>query len=919
MSLSKLAAGALLTAVLATTSHAQTRNGTIVGAALDSQTGRPVAGARVAVQGVVGEPVRADVNGQYRVAVPPGTYVLEVNADGYYKVELTDVVVTAGGVAEASTVMSSLSAVTSIDVVESATAVGTTAEAMLLEQKLAPVISDNLSRQELSSGTASDAAGALEKVTGVSVVGDGFVFVRGLGERYSSAQLNGAQMATTEPEKRVVPLDLFPSSLIENIRISKTYSPDSPAEFGGGLVQMRTIDFPVKPIFTLSVKSGFNTLTTFDRFFTYPGGGHDFFGFDDGDRSLPAAIPTDQRVIQGKYTPAELQSFGRSFANNWEPTLTDSARPGLDWSAVGGGSVGRFGLIGAITFGNSPSFQSEEQRYLREGAGVPIVFSEYEDFRTYTEHAKLGGVFNASVRLAPDHQLVIRNTLTHDAEKSAREFSGYDGGVDADVLSQRLRWVERKTFTTGIEGTHSFPELHNSLIHWQFTHSFSTRSEPDLREIIRTKLSDGRNLYSSVGSSGVRFFSDLEDRIFEPQLDYSIPFFRGTVSGLFKTGFRATVRKRDFEARRFRYIPQQTTTLDLFLPSNQLFAPENIRPSGFQLVEFTRGTDAYSADMNIYAGYGMLDLAIGSRWRFTGGIRIEGANQEVATLDNLAANPVPVIAALSNTDPAPVVNVIYSLSQSQNVRVSYSRTVSRPDFRELSPFDFNDVLGGYVVQGNPDLERATINNYDFRWEHFSTGNQLLAASFFAKTFTNPIEATILPSNDLRETFVNAQGARNMGFEVEFRRAVGSLVPKLSDFSVSSNFTFVDSNVDIKPEDTAILTNRSHPLLGQSRYIANVITEWNKPRLRSTARFFVNYVSRRLSDVGAFRVPDVYQEGTTTLDFSYQVSLAESGKWTVKFEAENLSDSPHRWTQGDFIQREYRSGRNFQIGTTYSFF
>jgi len=919
MSLNKLATGLLLTAVLATAGHAQTRNGTISGVILDSQTGRPVNGARVTVTDVTSAPVSADINGEYRIPAPPGTYSVEVNAEGYYAVEITDVVVTAGGVAEASTVMSSLSAVTSIDVVESATAVGTTAEAMLLEQKLAPVISDSLSRQELSSGTASDAAGALEKVTGVSVVGDGFVFVRGLGERYSSAQLNGAQIATTEPEKRVVPLDLFPSSLIENIRISKTYSPDSPAEFGGGLVQMSTIDFPVKPIFTLSVKSGFNTLTTFDRFFTYPGGSHDFFGFDDGNRSLPAAIPTDQRVIQGKYTPAELQSFGRSFSNNWEPELIQSARLPLDWSAVGGGSIGRFGLIGAITVGNSPSFQSEEQRYLRQGAGAPIVFSEYEDFRTYTEHAKLGAVFNVSVRLTPNQQLVFRNTLTHDAEKSAREFSGYDGGIDAEVSAQRLRWVSRNSLTSGVEGNHSFPSLRNSLIHWQFTHSLSTRAEPDLREVIRTKLSNGQYIYSSVGSSGIRFFSDLEDRIYEPQLDYSIPFFRGAVSGLFKTGFRATVRKRDFEARRFRYIPQRTTTLDLYLPSNELFSSDNIRPDGFQIVEFTRGTDAYAADMNIYAGYGMLDLAWGARWRFTGGIRIEGANQEVATLDNLAANAVPVIAALSNTDPAPVVNVIYSLSQSQNVRVSYSRTLSRPDFRELSPFDFNDVLGGYVVQGNPDLKRATINNYDFRWEHFSTGNQVLAASFFAKTFTNPIEATILPSNDLRETFVNAQGARNMGFELEFRRGLGSLQPRLSDFSVSSNFTFVDSNVDIKPEDTLILTNSSHSLVGQSRYIGNVITEWNKPRWRSTARFFFNYVSRRLADVGAFGVPDVFQEGSTTLDFSYQVSLAESGKWTVKFEAENLSDAPHRWMQGGFVQREYRSGRNFQIGTTYSFF
>ena len=916
MSLPKLFAVALLSASVA---FSQSPDGTITGIVLDAQTGRAIAGAEVAINGQTGGLNKTDSEGRFTIAVPEGSYTLGFRAENYHDVRLTDVVVSPGEITEASTVMANLSVVTSIDVVESATAVGATAQAMLIEQKLAPVVSDSLSHEELAASTSSDAAGALEKVTGVSVVGERYVYVRGLGERYSAAQMNGALMTTTEPEKRVVPLDLFPAALIENLRILKTYSPDLPAEFSGGLVQMQTIDFPVKPIFIVSTKTGFNTATTFNKFLTYPGGSHDFFGFDDGGRALPASIPAEKRLIAGTFTPSQLQDFGRAFSDNWEPTAVDSIRPQFDWSTVAGGSFGRFGLIGALTFGNRPEFQSETQRYVRQGAGAPVIFSEYEDFRSYTEHAKLGAVFNASVRLTPSQQLVIRNTLTHDAEKSAREFSGYDGGVDSEVASERLRWVERKTLATGIEGNHSFASLHNSLIHWQFTRSLSTRSEPDLREVIRSELSNGTYVFASLGSSGVRFFSELEDHINEPQIDFSIPFFRGEVSGLFKTGFRATIRSREFAARRFRYIPQQRTTLDLLLPSNSLFAPENIRPTGFQIVEFTRGTDTYSADMNVFAGYGMIDLALGSRWRFTGGVRWEGSRQEVSTIDSLVPNSAPVVAVLENTDPAPGVNVIYALNGTQNLRVSYSRTLSRPDFRELSPFDFNDVLGGYVVQGNANLKRATINNYDLRWERFSSGNQLIAASVFAKTFSNPIEQTILPSNDLRETYVNAQGARNMGIELEFRRALGSMLPMLNDFSVSSNFTFVDSNVEISPADAAILTTDSRPLLGQSRTIANVITEWNKPKWRSTARLFVNYVSRRLSDVGAFHLPDVYQEGNTSLDFSYQISLSESGRWNVKFEAENLSDAPHRWTQGDFVQREYRNGRNFQIGMSYSFF
>jgi TonB-dependent receptor len=429
----------------------------------------------------------------------------------------------------------------------------------------------------------------------------------------------------------------------------------------------------------------------------------------------------------------------------------------------------------------------------------------------------------------------------------------------------------------------------------------------------------GQYTFSALGSSGIRFFSILEDRIYEPQVDYSVPFFKGSVSGLFKVGFRATLRDRDFQARRFRYIPQQATTLDLFLPSNQLFAPANIRPSGFQITEFTRGTDRYSAGMDIYAGYAMVDLGLGARWRLVGGIRIESADMNVVTLDNLIPNATPTTANLHNIDPTPGVNLIYALSRRSNLRFSYSRTLSRPDFRELSPFDFNNVLGGFVVQGNPNLKRATIDNYDARWESFLGGNQVIAASFFAKKFTDPIEQTILPSNDLRQTFVNAKGARNLGIELEFRKRLISVHPRLTDFSVSSNFTFVSSSIEIKPEDASLLTSKNHPLLGQSRFIYNVIPEWAKPSWRSDARLYVNHVSRRITDVGTFRLPDIYQESNTFIDFVYHYSLSETGKWNLRFEAENLSDNQFRWTQGSLLQRQYQLGRTFQIGLTYSIF
>jgi len=910
---------ALLTLVCAPLLYSQATNGTVQGSVFDSASGRPIPGTSIAINGQSSDKQVTDPDGRFTLSLSPGTYTLRFSATNYSQVDVTDVIVKAGEVTEASTLLANKSTVTSVDVVEKIGAIASTSDAMLQERKLSSVVSDGISREELSGGTSSDAAGALQKVTGVSVVGAGYVYVRGLGERYSSTQLNGAAIPTTEPEKRVVPLDMFPAAMIESINIAKTYSPDLPAEFSGGLVQLKTIEFPAQKMFQLTAKTGFNTVTTGNDFFTYPGSGRDLFGFGGGARALPGAIPADQRVITGQFTPAQLQDFGRSFANTWEST-TAQARPSLDWSAVGGGTFGRFGLVGALSFSNRPVQQRELQRYIRQGAGAPIIFTDYPDFREYFENARLGAVFNTAIRLTPNQKIIFRNTFTHDAEKSAREFAGYDGGLDSNIQAQRLRYIQRSLFSTGVEGDHSLPKFHNSLIHWQFTYSNSRRNEPDLREIVRGLLPNGRYIFNSSTSSGLRFFSNLDDRIFEPQGDYSVPFYKGKISGLFKVGGRVTVRRRDFNARRFLFSPQQITTLDLFAPGNTLFGPNNIRPNGFVLNEFTRATDTYAAELNIYAGYAMVDLNLGPRWRLVGGLRVEDAEQNVVTFDNRVPNAQPVVAGLKNRDPAPAINVIYAISAKQNLRASYSRTLSRPDFRELSPFDFNNTLGGFVVAGNPNLRRAVVNNYDGRWEWFPAGgNQLVAASVFFKQFTDPIEQTIVPSNDLRQTFVNAKGARNIGFELEFRRSLATLSKKLKEFSVSSNFTFVDSNIQIRPEDATIVTSQSRPLLGQSRYIVNGQLQWQRPKWRSDAKFFANRVSRRITDVGTFQVPDIYQEGNVFLDAVYQYSFDEKRKWLLRLEAENLADNDYRWTQGRFIQRDYRLGRTVQVGLTYSFF
>jgi outer membrane receptor protein involved in Fe transport len=899
------------------------KQGTIAGTVFDASNGQPVRAVHVSLKG---QPLTlvTDTDGRFQVKVRPGTYSLVFTSPQYLDAEISDLVVRAGEVAEASTVMVAKGKVTTVDVVERVGAVEATAAAMLAERKLSGSVTDGLSSEEIRKTVASDAAGAVEKVTGVSIVGDGYVYVRGMGERYSATMLNNSVLPTTDPERRVVPLDLFPAALIDQIKVLKTYSPDLPGEFSAGLVQMHTIEFPTKRLFRFGYSTGFNTVTSFQRFQSYAGGGRDFFGFDDGTRAIPSLIPRDDRLFQGRFPADQVQAFGRAFSRNWEPKPIDSMRPIQTFNLAGGDSFGKFGLVGAVTFTNSPQRFVQIQRFLAlEAANQPFFFSRFDNFETNNEATRLGAVGNLAYRINPAHKLVWRNTLSRDSDKEARTYEGLYGTTDSTIQAQRLRWIERGLLSSGLEGEHALASLGNSLFRWQFTVSNSKRDEPDLRETIRTQNFDGTFRWAPLQNSGLRFFNDLTDRIYEPLVEFSKPFYIGGISGLVKTGFRATKRERQFNARRFRYFQSRLPNSLLIQPTNVIFAPENINPNGLILLEETRTTDAYQASLDIYGGYVMADVSLTPRWRLVGGTRIEDAQMLVTTRESKVPGAVPIVSRLDNRDLLPSVNLIYSLSRRQNLRFGYGRTVSRPDFRELSPFEFLNTLGGFTTVGNADLSRTRIDSLDGRWEWFLGGDEVVAASYFYKRLSNPIEVFLQPStgSDLRQSFFNAEGANNQGVELEFRKNLAFLGSRFRPFSLVTNYTFVDSDVVLGGTDAivGILTSQKRPLTGQSRHIFNVICDFAKPQWRSNARFFVNSVSRRITDVGLLGLPDLYQERNVMMDFVYQYDIRENGKWSVRFTAENLGDNTFRWTQGGLLVRQYQLGRTFEIGTTFSFF
>lgn len=919
----------LLLTLLAAPAAAQNQ-GTVVGFAYDSATGNPLPQVSVEIAGPATFNVKTDTDGGFMLDVPVGTYAVTYSSARFLPAKVEGVEVVAGEVVDGSAVLSNEEVAVQVDVVADVGPQQATADTLLVERKLAEVVSDSISQEEIRGGTASDAAGALEKVTGVTVVNDQYVYVRGLGERYSATTLNNSMLATTEPERRVVPLDLFPANLIDNIKVLKTYSPDLPGEFSAGLVQIETTEFPTRPTLSVSYSLGFNSQTQGKSFLDYDGGGRDFWGFDDGTRDLPGAIPANTRVDRFNFSQDELQGLGRAFSTNWERTANDISRPSQSFNVVAGNTYGKLGLVGAVTFSNKVRSIFDQDRIFYQpnplvaagdpngGPPLPENIFKYDES---TMGARLGAIFNASYRINEANKLSVRNFLSRDSDNETRFYSGFHQDFGTDVRNQRLRWIERQIVSTQFEGEHLFTGLGNSILNWQYAYSKADRDEPDLRENLYL-LNDrtGQYEFFDDSQSAFRMFNRLDETIHNPQISMQVPFFKSGITGSFKFGFNGSFRQRDFNSRRFRYaLRGSSRNFDLTARPDELFAPDNIRPGGFELNETTRITDSYDGSRDIFGYFGMVDLNFSQKVRVVAGLRIEDVDQDVVTFDQFNPEQNVQPAPFNKVSYLPSVNLTYLLSPKQNLRFGFSQTVSRPDFRELALFDFLDIVGGRQTVGNPNLVQTDIRNFDVRWEYFPGANQLIAASFFYKTFDNPIEQVIRATVGLLTSFDNADGAENFGFELEFRRSLDFLGPKGRQFAVSSNFTFVDSNIDLQDVQDVVITTRERPMQGQSRYVANGIFEWTRPDLRSTARFYTNYFSRRITDVGSFGLPDVYQESVMTLDAVYELSLKEDGKWKMRFSAENLNNPKWDWTQGGLTFQRYHLGRTYSIGTSYQIF
>ena len=867
--------------------------------------------------------VYTDVDGRYVLDLPPGSHQLRVTMEGYETRAIT-VDVPAGSRpidADVGLAMTRFAETVTVRGTAPMDSITSSAEAQMAERKNSAVITDNLGSQDMKKNSDSDAAAAMQRVTGLSVVDNQYVFVRGLGERYSNTTLSGSTLPTTEPDKKVVPLDLFPAGLLDSVQVNKSYSPDRSAEFAGGLVQIVPIKFPNRPVMDFSYGLNAYSNATGKSLPLSPLGRRDWLGFDAGARALPSGIPNNKIVRRGLYTPdvgytaEEITAFGKQFGNQWRPVAADGA-PGQNWGAVFGNRFGKFGVVASVTQSYKEQYVDEQRAFYRVGDSATELeaVSNYR-IKTGTQRAQLGAVANLAYQFSTNHRLAFENFYSHSGRDEGRTFEGPNTENVFYYYNNRLQFIAEGLLSTAITGDHFLRNFGNSRLDWRLNYANANRDEPDLRETLYQAPFIAGTLQPNLSAppvladesqSGFRLFNNLDDKTLDVAANWSVFHTTGSRPTQYKFGVNYVDRTRAFESRRFRFIPIVLTKdgapiINQSLTPEELYAQTNIG-TAFRFNEETRPVDAYDGDLQTTSAYGMVDIALGARTRINGGVRVERFDQTVNTFDPFGLFVRTISAENNNTDVFPAVNLVQSVGASQNLRLSYSSTVNRPEFRELAAFEFTDVVGSRATRGNPDLQRALIHNVDARWELFPGGRSILATSVFYKRFERPIERIVIGSAQPITTFQNSDKASNFGVELEAVYDLGA------GFFLNANYTFVDSTITLLPEQRTVQTSLERPLAGQSKNLFNLTAEY---ALRGfSARVLVNYFGDRISDVGSSQAPDIIEQGRESVDVVLQQRLG--ARFSLRLSAENLTDADYQFTQGAESQRLFKLGRVFGV-------
>lgn len=907
--------------------------GTIVGTVTSAEDGEPVEGARIFVRGVQRE-AQTNNSGEFELEVPPGAFDISVIHPEFSTASREAIDVQSGESTNISLQMEPAAVRMAGMTVTIPKIEGGTLE-LLDQRKESSAATDVIGAEQFSKTGDSTAAGALSRVTGLTVVGGKYVYVRGLGERYSSTLLNGASLPSPEPEKRVVPLDLFPTSMLESVTIQKTYTADMPGGFGGGVIRMETRSYPSDFEWSLALSTGFNTDTTFRQAPTYQGGSLDWLGTDDGTRAIPGplaeATAGGTRLVKKSplsdegYTEEELRRFGRSLNQEYsvedELVLPDI---GLDASIGDSADFGddiTAGFRVAASYSRGNNRDTGVIRSIRAADDEDGVepLNQYDDVEELSIEVVTGLIATSGITFGENHEIKHTSLLNRITDDVGLDYSGFNSDLGDPSQIEQLEWLERQLMFHQLTGRHTLDDLNDTEIDWGYAFSQARRLEPDNR-LSRYDFRDqeGGFALSRLPEGNRRLWASLRDNNHDGTLDVTVPY--GVWSDLeakFHTGANVVFKRRNSEARRFSYSVSTNEYDVLSAPRDELFVDENIGPDEpFSLGETTRDTDAYTGLQDVLATYLMTDLPITSAFKTNLGARLEYSRQIVETFSPTQPDDIVDRAEIETVDVMPAVNLTYEFTDQMQVRAGASQTVNRPNFRELSSAISETVVGGDVLRGNPELERATIRHADARWEWYPDRGQTLSVGAFYKTFEDPIEYSYLAGAQPLLEPRNVDGANNYGIEVDFRTDLEPIDEAVRDFYVSGNVALIRSRLNIGEEQAGALTNTERPLQGQSPYVINGQVGYENPDIGTSVTLLYNVFGARIVGAGIQGKPDTYEQPRHTLDLTFSQKYKDH--WKFKFKAKNLLLQDKVYQANGFTTLRESNGIGVSLGVEYAY-
>lgn len=889
---------------------AQGATGEIRGKVTSQENGEPIVRATVRLVDMKLGAI-TDLNGVYTIRkVPPGTYKVRVTFLGYRTEEIDNVVV-GDGVIRLDIVMET-EALRTGEVVVTAQATRGTEGALLNERRKSAVMSDGISAAQIRRLPDASGADALSRVTGLSIVGSRFVNVRGVNERYNNTQLNGVTMVSTDPGKRAFSFDLVPASLLENTVVAKTFTPDLPGDFSGGLVQLNTIDFPDQGTLRLSLSGGYSDGTTFRQMQLGPRGATDFLGMDDGTRAMPGDFPDTGKInTNNGYSAGEVAGYARRFNNNFRSTSLTAA-PNLNAVISYGNRFSLFdndfGVIAALSYRNGYE-QTAIRRY------DTLIGTEYKFNLSgfQSEYSVLwGGILNLSYKLSDLHTISVKNTYNRIAEDQYTNVNGLINNGEIENQRYVFQYLERSFYNGQINGDHLFPALGGLRMQWRGFGTLGERDEPDLRRMGYVRQAgDTSARFQAVLSPSLtnpygagRIFSNLQEELAGFGADFTLPL------GDFRLKFGALNenKSRVYKVRSFAYILNNRSVQLSFAGLDTLYDAHHIDSTALSMEEFTTVGDSYGGESHLRAGYLMADLpfqVLEQRFRAILGARYEDNRVIVHTVDD-RENPITV--DYPTRDWLPSASLIYEITPAINLRLAYSKTLSRPDFREYSRNVFFDFVLDALSYGNPDLKRPLIDNYDFRLEYFSGPGEVMAVSVFHKNLSGAIEETPVQlfATTLERTWINTD-AVNTGIELEVRRSLGFIGEDFSPFSFSVNYTWLDSKVDI--DSAGVVTHRR--LQGQSPYVINAGLYYDNPDLGTSVSIAFNRFGERISTISAGAIPALVEQPRNRYDVTVSQSFLGNyeARLAIKdlFPGEQIAMQLDRQARVDLRQRSISLG------------